>query len=94
MAVDTKDSGSSRPQGDQATGFEQSLKQLEDIAIRLESDSIDLNEAMTLYEKGMNLAHDCQKVLRTAEQKVEALSEKNNTPLVEKIQPLADDHGP
>ena len=69
----------------QPIDFEASLKQLEVIAAQLEAEDVGLNDAMALYEQGMRLVKNCQKILQTAEQKVEILTQENGTPHVKDL---------
>jgi exodeoxyribonuclease VII small subunit len=56
--------------------FEQSLGRLEEVVRKLESASLPLDEAMKLFEEGMQLSRDCQKQLEEAEARVEILMKK------------------
>ena len=55
--------------------FETSLKELEDIVSKLESSDISLDEAILLFEKGVNLSDRCRKILENAERKIKNLTE-------------------
>jgi exodeoxyribonuclease VII small subunit len=54
--------------------YEQAFSELENIVSALESDKHSLDEAMTLYERGQELAHYCANLLDHAELKVQQLS--------------------
>lgn len=56
--------------------FEKSLARLEEVVKRLESADLPLDEAMKLFEEGVNLSRDCQKQLEEAEGRVEILLRK------------------
>jgi exodeoxyribonuclease VII small subunit len=56
--------------------FEHSLARLEEIVRRLESANLPLDEAMKLFEEGMELSRDCQQQLEQAEARVEILLKK------------------
>ena len=56
--------------------FEQSLARLEEIVRKLESANLPLDDAMKLFEEGMQLSRDCQKQLEQAEARVEILLKK------------------
>lgn len=62
--------------------FENSLKELENIISRLESDEVSLEEAIALFEKGVKLTDVCRKTLEKAENKIitltQAESEEND----------------
>jgi exodeoxyribonuclease VII small subunit len=65
--------------------FEKSLARLEEIASLLESDEINLEEALRLYEEGINLSRSCLDTLQKAELKI--------TELKKKIKDLPDEEG-
>ena len=56
--------------------FEFALSRLEAIVGRLESANLSLDDAMKLFEEGVQLSRDCQKYLEEAEGKVEILLKK------------------
>lgn len=56
--------------------FEQSLGRLEAVVRKLENANLPLEEAMKLFEEGMQLSRDCQKQLEQAEARVEILLKK------------------
>src|SRR5271163_1216864 len=56
--------------------FEYSLKRLEEIVGKLENANLSLDDAMKLFEEGVQLSRDCQKYLEQAEGKVEILLKK------------------
>jgi exodeoxyribonuclease VII small subunit len=56
--------------------FEHSLTRLEEIVGKLESANLSLDDAMKLFEEGVQLSRDCQKHLEQAEGKVEILLKK------------------
>ena len=56
-----------------AKGFEESLKELEEIVEKLEAGDVSLDESIKLFENGMKLSKSCQKMLDTAEKKVSVL---------------------
>lgn len=53
--------------------FETALAQLESLVARMESGTLPLDESLTLYEKGVELARICQRRLDHAEQQVKVL---------------------
>ena len=55
--------------------LEQELKQLEDIAKKLESDELPLDEAITLFEKGIALATSIRASLNEAKIRIETVVE-------------------
>jgi exodeoxyribonuclease VII small subunit len=56
--------------------FERSLGRLESLVQKLESPNLALDDAMKLFEEGVQLARECQKQLSEAEARVEILLKK------------------
>jgi exodeoxyribonuclease VII small subunit len=56
--------------------FEKSLARLEEVVRRLESPQLSLDDAMKLFEEGVELSRECQKQLEEAEGRVEILLKK------------------
>ena len=54
-------------------GFEESMKELEEVVAKLESGDATLDESLEYFEKGIKLSKNCQKMLDTAEKKVSVL---------------------
>ncbi len=54
--------------------FEEALKRLEEIAKKLESEDINLDEAIKLYEEGMKLVDFCSKKLQEAENRIKVIT--------------------
>ena len=65
-----------------APKFEESLDRLESIVTQLEKGDIPLENALKLFEEGIQLSNSCRKELETAEGKVEILLKQNG-----KLQP-------
>ena len=57
-----------------AMTFERALKELEAIVGRLERGDVDLEESITIYERGEALRDHCDRLLKQAEAKVEKLT--------------------
>jgi len=55
--------------------YEQALKELEGITEKLESQPLELEETLTLFERGKALIQRCQTLLEKAELKVSQLSD-------------------
>ncbi|MCU7497053.1 MAG: exodeoxyribonuclease VII small subunit [Ignavibacteria bacterium] len=53
--------------------FEDMLRRLEEISGMLDNESIGLDEAISLYEEGIELSKTCYSKLKEAEVKVTAL---------------------
>ncbi|HWP81209.1 MAG TPA: exodeoxyribonuclease VII small subunit [Bacteroidota bacterium] len=58
--------------------FEESLKRLEKIVEILEQGEISLDEAIELYEEGIELSKFCGEKLKTVELKLKKLSKNLN----------------
>lgn len=53
--------------------YEENMARMEEIASRLESQSVSLEASIQLYQEGMELALECRKALSEAETKVQQL---------------------
>jgi exodeoxyribonuclease VII small subunit len=58
--------------------FEQALKRLESIVETLEQGTASLDEAMSMYEEGVQLSKQCLETLTQAELKLKQLSKDVN----------------
>ena len=67
---------SKRPEPPKKPEFERSLARLEEVVRRLENANLSLDEAMKLFEEGVQLSRECQKQLEQAEGRVEILLKK------------------
>lgn len=56
-----------------AKGFEEAIKELEEIVSKLENSDATLEESLNYFEKGIKLSKSCQKMLDTAEKRVSVL---------------------
>ena len=56
--------------------FEKDLKRLEEISVLLEKDAVDLEEALDLYEEGIELSRTCISVLKKAELRITELKKR------------------
>src|SRR5262249_49008830 len=54
--------------------FEKALKELESIVGRLERGDVELEESITIYERGEALKDHCDRLLKQAEARVEKLT--------------------
>ncbi|MDA9211362.1 exodeoxyribonuclease VII small subunit [Methylophilaceae bacterium] len=57
--------------------IEKMLKELESIVTKMEDDSLNLEDSLESYEKGINLVKSAQESLKKIEQRVQILSQKN-----------------
>lgn len=53
--------------------FEESMKQLEEIATQLEKGELNLDQSVEKFEAGMKLSKECNKMLEEAEKKITIL---------------------
>jgi len=58
--------------------FEESINELNDIVEQLESGELDLETAMTLFERGLKLSKTSQQKLTAAEQKINVLIQEHD----------------
>ncbi len=63
--------------------FEQALAELEAVVERLERGDLPLEEALSVFERGVELTRHCQSALRAAQQRVEILTKRDGQPQVE-----------
>ena len=56
--------------------FEEKMNQLETIVKKLDEEEVSLEESLELYQKGVELTAECDKILKNAELKVETLNTK------------------
>lgn len=57
--------------------FEKALEQLEALVEKMESGELSLEESLKSFEQGISLTQQCNQSLKTAEQTVKMLMEKN-----------------
>ena len=57
--------------------FEDSMQELETIVASMEEGDMPLEEALTQFERGIQLANNSQQKLKQAEQKVDILLKQN-----------------
>lgn len=58
--------------------FEQAMEQLENIVDQLEAGEVPLEQAIELFQEGMQLSKTCHQKLEQIEQKVEILLKEND----------------
>lgn len=63
--------------------FEAGLKKLESIVAKMEGGELNLEQALKQFEEGVVLARHCQEALRSAQQRVEALTAQTQAPLAD-----------
>ncbi len=65
--------------------FEESLVELEAIVQNLEQGELNLEDSMALFERGLHLSQHNQDKLKSAEQQINILLEKNGQANLEKF---------
>lgn len=73
MAAKRSRTAPSNPEGAEILSFEGALEQLETTVGRLEEGEMPLEEALTLFEKGVLLSRQCAETLEAAEKRIEIL---------------------
>lgn len=58
--------------------FEATLVELNQIVEQMEHGDLTLEDSLKKFERGVGLARTCQAALKTAEQKVQILTQQNN----------------
>ncbi|MBV69358.1 MAG: exodeoxyribonuclease VII small subunit [Pelagibacterales bacterium] len=61
--------------------FEDALRDLEEIVDNLNNDELDLEKAISAYEKGMELKKICEQRLEEAKLRIENIKDENETNL-------------
>ena len=68
--------------------FEKSIGELEGIVKKLESGDLPLDDMLTLFEQGISLSKDCNKMLTEAEAKVNLLINKGDSFEKQELEPV------
>jgi exodeoxyribonuclease VII small subunit len=71
----------------QAVDFEAALEELEQLVQRMETGELSLEESLKAFERGVVLTRDCQKALKDAELRVQALTETDAGLSLEDVDP-------
>lgn len=59
--------------------YERSMSELEQIVARLEQGETTLEQSLADYERGALLARQCEQALKAAEQRIEALTQSDDS---------------
>ena len=62
----------------QSQTFEKNLEQLSAVIKKMEQQDVGLEESLKLYEQGIKLTRQCQKIIGDSELKIEKLMEQNS----------------
>ena len=73
--------------------FEAAIRELEAIVNQLESGDLELEQSLSLFERGIELTRLSQARLQDAEQKVQILLEKQGNLELQDFSPNATDRG-
>ena len=88
----TNPAANKKPEPAKKQDFERSLARLEEVVRRLENAHLSLDDAMKLFEEGVELSRECQKQLEEAEGRVEILLKKADGKLAaEPFEPDAEE---
>lgn len=79
-----------RKKAAQKIDFEKSLAKLEQVVEKLESGEQPLEEALKLFEEGINLTRGCQQALKEAEEKITILTQQNEDWLPDSEESIGD----
>lgn len=63
---------------EKGTSFEQNLEELEKIAQEIERGNLSLEQAITEFEKGIQLSKKCTEILDQAEKRINILVQNEN----------------
>ena len=74
--------------------FEQALAELETLIARLERGDLPLDEALSIFERGVALTRHCQSALQSAQQRVEILLKRGGEARVEPFAEAPDEEPP
>ena len=58
---------------EESINFEDAMKKLEEIAVELEKNELDLDTSVQKFEEGMQLSKQCSKMLEDAEKRISIL---------------------
>ena len=58
--------------------FEDRMKKLQNIVDKLEKDDIDLDKSIEFYQEGLELSNELKKELKSFEDKINKINEKQN----------------
>lgn len=71
----------------QAVDFEAALEELEQLVQRMETGELSLEESLKAFERGVVLTRDCQRALKQAELRVQALTQTDAGLSLEDVDP-------
>lgn len=74
-SVVTGDTGAAGEKISEDIGFEESLERLNYLADKIKEPGTNLEDSLAYYEEAMKYYEICNKILKTAEQKIETIEE-------------------
>lgn len=63
---------------EEKANFEETIKELEQIAKELENGDLNLDESVSKFEQGMKLSKTCNEILENAEKRISILIKKDD----------------
>ncbi|CAD2077180.1 hypothetical protein GCM10007358_03110 [Phocicoccus schoeneichii] len=58
--------------------FEDKMKRIDEIVVKLDSDDITLEESLNLYKEGVTLTKECDDILKNAQLNIEELTKDDS----------------
>ena len=58
--------------------FEDKMKRIDEIVVKLDSDDITLEESLNLYREGVTLTKECDDILKNAQLNIEELTKDDS----------------
>ena len=58
--------------------FEDKMKRIDEIVVKLDSDDITLEESLNLYKEGVTLTKECDDILKNAKLNIEELTKDDS----------------
>ncbi|MFA5490917.1 MAG: exodeoxyribonuclease VII small subunit [Candidimonas sp.] len=83
MSNEQDSAGGNDPQQPVPQDFETAIAQLEELVARMENGALPLEQSLTAYARGVELARLCQQRLDHAEQQIKVLQDNLLKPLAD-----------
>ena len=77
LSLPVQEDNNEMANADEGSDFEASLSELEGVVQKLEGE-VKLEEALQLFDRGIQLSQHCQEFLKSAEQKIEIVKKAAN----------------
>jgi exodeoxyribonuclease VII small subunit len=72
---------SPNPEASEPGSFEAAYRELQQVVSQLEDGGLDLERAIQLFERGTQLAQQCERIIAEAELRVTRLAAETTSPL-------------